>query len=86
MVQSTALCPYEDSHSDNQSVAKIEKEKSARSFIRPKFVVDVRALSRAADMLVSQDLEELTEVFERMPAAISSPKLPLWTDVSFQKR
>ena len=34
-------------------------------------------------MLVFQDLEGLTEVFGRVSAGISGPKLPLWADFSF---
>ena len=30
--------------------------------------------------LFSQDLEGLTEVFSRMPAGMSAPKLPLWAN------
>ena len=33
--------------------------------------------------LFFQDLEGLTEVFGRMSAGISGPKLPLWADFSF---
>ena len=33
--------------------------------------------------LFFQDLEGLTEVFGRMSAGISGPKLPLWAEVSF---
>ena len=38
-----------------------------------------------AKMLVFQDLDGLTEVFGRMSAGISGPKLPLWADFSFPK-
>ena len=41
-------------------------------------VRDVRA-----KMLVFRDSEGLTEVFGRMSAGISGPKLPLWADFSF---
>ena len=58
-------------------------EKSARSFSDRSFFMDVRTGGSAPKCFIFQDLEGLTEVFRRMSAGISVPKLPLWADFSF---
>ena len=64
------------------SVTFLGSEKSARSFSDRSFFMDVRAGCLCANTLF-QDLEGLTEVFGRMSAGISGPKLPLWAEFSF---
>ena len=60
-----------------------ERKKSARSFSDRSFFMDVRAGCSCQNASFFQDLEGLTEVFGRMSAGISAPKLLLWADFSF---
>ena len=64
--------------------AYLGNKKSARSFSdRSFFHGRPRGTSVPKCLLFFQDLEGLTEVFGRMSAGMSGPKLPLWADFSF---
>ena len=45
--------------------------------------MDTQAFLNFSDSLFVRDLEGLAEVFDRMSAGMSSPKLLLWADSSF---
>ena len=61
------------------------ERKTSPKFFRPKFFHGRPRGTSVRKCLFFQDLEGLTEVFGRMSAGISGPKLPLWAEFSFLK-
>ena len=61
------------------------ERKISPKFFRPKFFHGCPRGISLPKCFFFQDLEGLTEVFGRMSAGISAPKLPLWADFSFLK-
>ena len=69
----------------SMSCPRIGNEKSARRFSDRSFFMDVSGMS-VPKCFFFQDLEGLTQVFGRMSAGISAPKLPLWADFFVPER
>ena len=59
------------------------ERKISPKFFRPKFFRGRPRGTSVPKCLFFQDLEGLTEVFGRMSAGMSGPKLPLWAEFSF---
>ena len=59
------------------------ERKISPKFFGPKFFRGRPRGMSVPKCFVFQDLEGLTEVFGRMSAGISAPKLPLWADFLF---
>ena len=69
---------------DVEIITKLIRErKISPKFLRPKFFHGRPHGMSVQKCLFFQDLEGLTEVFGRMCAGISGPKLPLWAEFSF---
>ena len=76
--------PHAHTHIHTHTHIYIYRErKISPKFFRPKFFHGRPRGMSVPECFFFQDLEGLTEVFGRMSAGISAPKLPLWADFSF---